>query len=129
VAEHVVRGAALAIGENTVCLVQLLEARLGAVVLVDVGMVLLRETPKGALDLGVIGLAPDAEDVVVVTLHGHGGQDHTNWHSLVASASLWRRPAVVHDVCKTPAHPSGWPAGRLPFLPPFVRNQRLRSAR
>ena len=94
VPEHVVRRAPLAIGEHPVRLVQLLEARLGPVIRVDVGMVPLREAPERTLDLGVVGIAADAQDLVVVTLHGHGGQDHTNWHSTTSECQpVGIRPA------------------------------------
>ena len=43
VAEHVVRAAALSVREHPVRLVELLEALLGAVAVVDVGMMLLRQ--------------------------------------------------------------------------------------
>ena len=90
VAEHVVGAAALAVREDAVRLVELLEALLGAVAGVDVGMVALREATEGTLDLGVVRVARDAEDVVVVALHGHGVADSTNWHSGVSECQTSR---------------------------------------
>jgi hypothetical protein len=34
----------------------------------------LRETAEGALDLGVVRVARNAEHVVIVSLYGHGGR-------------------------------------------------------
>ena len=113
VPEHVVCAAALPIGQDAVGLVQLLEALLGAVVAIDVGVVLLRQAPEGALDLGLVRVAGDTEHVVVVALHRHGVADHTNWHSATASA----KPV---DISIRAFHRE--------FLPAFVRNHRLRSA-
>ncbi len=86
-AEHVVGSAPLTVGEDAIRLVQLLEALLRAVIAVDVGVVLLRELAKGTLDLGVVRIARNAKDVVVVTLDRHCAADHTNWHSVTPSAN------------------------------------------
>ena len=72
VAEHVVRRATLPIRQHPVRLVQLLESILRAVVLVDVGVMLLGEATECPLDLGIVGVSGDPEHLVVVTFHGHG---------------------------------------------------------
>ena len=73
--EHVVRLAALGIGQDLVGLVDLLEPEVGARVLVDVRVPLLGEPPEGALDLGVRGVPPDAKDrVEVALLGGHSAE-------------------------------------------------------
>ena len=73
--EHVVRLAALGVGQDLVGLVDLLEPEVRAGVLVDVRVPLLGEPPEGALDLGVRGVPPDAEDrVEVAFLGGHSAE-------------------------------------------------------
>ena len=71
--EHVVALAALRIGQDLVGLVDLLEPFVGLWVGVDVGMPLLGELAKGALDVGVGRAALDAQDHVEVAFgRGHG---------------------------------------------------------
>ena len=63
--------AALGVGQDLVGLGGLLELLLGVgIVVVDVGMQLARELAKGLLDLGLVGVAADAEHLVAVAL-GH----------------------------------------------------------
>src|SRR4029079_8580505 len=71
VAEHVVCGPALPVGQHPIRLVQLLKAGLGAVGGVDIGMVALGGATIGALDLLIGGVALDAQHLVVVPLGGH----------------------------------------------------------
>ena len=72
--ERVVGATALGVGENLVRLGRLLELLLRLrVVAVDVRVKLAREPPEGLLDLDVGGAALDAEDLVVVPLHGGTG--------------------------------------------------------
>jgi hypothetical protein len=72
VAELVVGGALLGVGENLVGLLGLLEFLLrGLVVRGAVRMVLHRELPIGLLDLLVGGVAVDAEHRVVIALFRH----------------------------------------------------------
>ena len=104
--------AALPVRQDAVRLVQLLEALLGAVVLVDVGVVLLREAPERPLDLGVVGVARHTEHVVVVALHGHSVADHTNWHSVAASASTCGHPRLRLSTA-IPAKPRQVPAATI----------------
>ena len=67
--------AALGVGEDLVGLGRLLELLLGVgVVAVDVGVQLARQAPEGLLDLGLVGLAADAEDLVGVSGAGAGHQ-------------------------------------------------------
>ena len=68
----VVGGAAILVAEDLVGLGGLLELLLGVgVVLVDVGVQLAGELAEGLLDLGLVGVAGDAEDLVGVP--GGGG--------------------------------------------------------
>ena len=72
VAIPVVCGSALGIGEHLVGLGGLLEALFGRrVVSVDVGVQLAREPTERALDLGLAGVARDAQDLVVVAGGAH----------------------------------------------------------
>ena len=68
VAVAVVQRARLALREHLVRLDDLLEARLGVGRVGDVGMELARETAERLLDLGVVGAARDAEQLVVVAV-------------------------------------------------------------
>src|SRR3990172_5270623 len=70
-AETVIRGAPLLVGKDGVGLVDLLEALLRAVVLVDVGVELLGQAPISATKLVRRGAPADFEDFVVVALGGH----------------------------------------------------------
>ena len=68
-------GAALCVREDLVGLGRLLELLLGVgVVAVDVGVQLARQAPEGLLDLGLVGIAGDAEDLVRVSGAGAGNQ-------------------------------------------------------
>src|SRR5580658_9632500 len=70
VAEAIVVGPLLRVGEDLVRLVDLLEVSLGGdFVLGDVGMILARQLAIGALDRMFVGVTRDAEDVVVVSRH------------------------------------------------------------
>ena len=70
VAVAVVGRAALGVREDLVGLGDLLEARLGVGVLrVDVGVQLAGELAEGLLDLGLVGVARDAEQLVRVGRH------------------------------------------------------------
>src|SRR3989449_320716 len=64
--DRVVALALLGIGEDLVRLVDLLEALLGARVLVDVRVVLARELPVGLLDVVGRGVLRNAKGLVVV---------------------------------------------------------------
>jgi len=69
VAVAVVGGAAVRVRQHLVSLGRLLESRLGVGVLrVDVRVELTGEPAECLLDLGVVGVAGDSEDVVVVAL-------------------------------------------------------------
>ena len=68
VAVAVVQRARLALREHLVRLDDLLEARLGVGLVGDVGMELAREAAERLLDLGVVGAARDAEQLVVVAV-------------------------------------------------------------
>ena len=69
VAEAIVGGALVAVGEDRVGLGRFLELLLGRVVArVAIGVVLERQLAVGALDLPVRGRARDAQDLVVVAL-------------------------------------------------------------
>jgi hypothetical protein len=70
-AEHVVRLAALRVGQDLVRLVDLLEPNVGADGSVDVRMGLLGELAEGALDLGVRGIPRHAEHHVEISFRGH----------------------------------------------------------
>ena len=75
VAVAVVGRAPLGVGQDLVGLGGLLELLLGVrVVAVDVGVQLAREPAERLLDLGLAGVARDAEDVVVVAGHLAGAQ-------------------------------------------------------
>ena len=66
----VVGAAPLGVGEDLVGLGRRLELLLGlGVVVVDVGVQLAGEAAEGRLDLGLGGVAADAEDLVVVARH------------------------------------------------------------
>src|SRR5262249_32267631 len=65
VAEAVVDLALLAVAEDLVGLIDLLEARAGAVLPVDVRVVLTRQAAEGAPDVVLAGVARDAEHFVV----------------------------------------------------------------
>ncbi len=68
----VVGGAALGVGQHLVRLGRLLELRLGlGVVAVDVRVQLAREAAEGLLDLVGVGVARDAETLVVIARGGH----------------------------------------------------------
>ena len=62
----VVELARLGVGEHLVGLGHLAEARVGVGVLRDVGVQLAREPPERLLDLLLVGVARDAEQLVVV---------------------------------------------------------------
>src|SRR6185437_10409630 len=71
-AEAVVLGAFLLIGEDAVGLGGFLERFFRAgIALVAVGVVLERQAAVGALDVGVAGIAGNAEHFVIITLFGH----------------------------------------------------------
>ena len=70
-AELVVGGALFRILQNLVGLTQFLEFRLGARLLVDIGVKRARQLAIGALDVVLRGVALNAEDLVVVPIfHG-----------------------------------------------------------
>ena len=70
VAVGVVGAAPLGVGEDLVGLGRLLELLLGlGVVVVDVGVQFAGEAAEGLLDLGLAGVAADAEHLVVVAWH------------------------------------------------------------
>ena len=71
VAEHVVRLAALRVGQHLVRLVDLLEARVRLGRGIHVGVPLLGELAERTLDVVVGCAAGHAQDVVVITLGGH----------------------------------------------------------
>ena len=68
VAVAVVQRAGLALRQHLVRLDDLLEARLGVGLVGDVGMEFAREAAERLLDLGVVGAARDAEQLVVVAV-------------------------------------------------------------
>src|SRR5262249_1020890 len=73
--EAIVLGALVGIGEHSVSLADLLEALLGARVAgILVWMVLTGEGAVGLLQRGVVGVARDAEDLVVVLGRPHMGR-------------------------------------------------------
>ena len=71
VSEHVVGLAPLAVRKDPIGLVELLEAILRSIALVDVGVMALRGATKRTTDLVVGGAALDAQDLVVVALDRH----------------------------------------------------------
>ena len=71
VAEHVIGLAALRVGQDLVGLVDLLEARVGIRIGVDVRMPALGELAERALDVVIARVARDAQDLVEVTGRGH----------------------------------------------------------
>ena len=72
-AEAVVVGALLLVGKHGVGLVDLLELHLGIGIVRDIGVDLTRLLQKRALDGPRIGIALDAQHLVVVPLIRHGG--------------------------------------------------------
>jgi hypothetical protein len=75
--EHVVRLPALGIGEDLVRLVDLLEAIVRLVGLVDIGVPRLGELAEGALDVRVARATGNAEHVVVVAFGRHATSKDT----------------------------------------------------
>ena len=106
VPEHVVRLPALAIRQDAIRLVELLEALLRPVAGVDVGVMALRRTAEGALDLLVGGAALDAEHLVIVALDRHGAGEYTDWHSRTQSAS---QGSLAEPAAATAASHAGAP--------------------
>src|SRR5690606_35740914 len=90
--ERVVGSTLLGIAQHLVGLADLLEARLGVGLLADVGMVLARETPVGALDLVGRRIAAYAHDRVVVFVF-HGIASRLRTHARGALALTARRAA------------------------------------
>jgi hypothetical protein len=99
VAVLVVDLALVGVREHLVGLGELLEALLGLrVVRVGVRVRLAGEAAEGLLDLGLVGLAADAEDLVVVALH----RSHTS------STKRESSPGGRLARCRSP---SGSPSG------------------
>jgi hypothetical protein len=71
VAELIVGAPLLGVAEHLVGLVDLLEAVGGAVLVVDIRMVLPGKTAKGLADIVLAGAAIDAQHLVVISLRGH----------------------------------------------------------
>src|SRR6266850_79549 len=79
-AEPVVAGALLLVGQDGVGLGRFLELLLGVLVAgVAIGVMLHGELAVGLLDLGLTGLAPDPEHLVVVALLHRSAPDRRTW--------------------------------------------------
>src|SRR5919107_396547 len=113
--EAVVAGPGVGVGEDLVGLVHLLEAVLGARVLVDVGVVTAGQPPVGLLQLLGAGRARAPEELVVVA--GHGLTPSGRWPRPPPPGATSGPPARSRGAAPRPPCP-GRPRRRGPAGPP-----------